>query len=160
MLKYLWILGLVLSLNLYQARAEGIAGEGMFAATCVHGPDSFNCVDFVKNHDGDTFTVEIRNVPPLIGHGITVRVLGVDAPEMDSSDSCERSAALRAKSEVEGFLKSASRIDLKRLGRDKYFRILADVKVDGQSLSEFLLKNRLAVAYDGGTKRHVDWCRF
>ena len=42
--------------------------------------------------------------------------------------------------------------------KDKYFRILADVKVDGRDLKEILLKNDLAYEYDGGTKKQKNWC--
>lgn len=127
--------------------------------SCAHGPRSFNCVKFQRNYDGDTFTVNIASVHPLIGNLITVRVVGIDAPEMDTDDSCERQAAYRAQQEVEKKLSAARRIDLRTIKRDKYFRVLADVIFDGQSLAQHLLDAKLAVAYDGGHKDKVDWCR-
>ncbi|PIT99828.1 MAG: hypothetical protein COT74_08565 [Bdellovibrionales bacterium CG10_big_fil_rev_8_21_14_0_10_45_34] len=36
------------------------------------------------------------------------------------------------------------------VSREKYFRILADVFVDGNSLSAHLMKMGLAYSYDGG----------
>lgn len=129
------------------------------SASCAHTASSFNCVKYVRNYDGDTFTVNISSVHPLIGQQITVRVDGVDSPEMESKDACERQAAIRAQHETEKFLSAGRRIDLKQTKRDKYFRVLADVNVDGESLAKHLLEERLAVPYDGGHKNPVDWCR-
>ena len=42
--------------------------------------------------------------------------------------------------------------------RGKYFRIVADVYYDGKSLADVLLKNNLAVRYDGETKTK-DWSK-
>ncbi|MCJ7765924.1 MAG: thermonuclease family protein [Thiovulaceae bacterium] len=42
--------------------------------------------------------------------------------------------------------------------REKYFRILADVYVDGEALGEMLIYNGLAVPYDGGHKGK-EWCK-
>ena len=125
---------------------------------CEHSEDGFSCVEYVRNHDGDTFTINIAGTHPLFGREITVRVKGIDAPEMDAQGHCEKSAARRAKEFTENFLKRASRIDLQNVGRDKYFRILADVTVDGESLADGLLRANLAVEYDGRRRPRVDWC--
>jgi len=53
---------------------------------------------------------------------------------------------------VEDFLKDAERIDLKNMGRGKYFRIVADVYADGESLTEVLIDAGMAVRYNGGKK--------
>ena len=114
---------------------------------------------FVGNYDGDTIKVNIVGVPPLFGEGMSVRVVGVDSPEIKSRNTCERELAVKAKDFVSQQLSVAQRIDLKNVKDDKYFRILADVVYDGKSLSEELLRVRLAVPYDGGTKQKVDWCQ-
>jgi len=41
--------------------------------------------------------------------------------------------------------------------RGKYFRIVGRLKADGVDISELLLQEGLAVAYDGDTKTK-DWC--
>lgn len=41
--------------------------------------------------------------------------------------------------------------------RGKYFRIIADVEVDGVDLGKSLIKNRHAVEYRGSVKK--DWCK-
>lgn len=138
------------------ARAEQV---DTMAANCVHGPNTFNCVEYLHNYDGDTLTVNIPSVHPLIGKQITVRLHGVDAPEMASSRACEKREAVRAQVFLQKWLSGARRINLRNVQRDKYFRVLADVEIDGALMSERLLDAGLAVPYDGGTKGNVDWCK-
>ncbi len=128
------------------------------AETCDHEAKSFRCVKYDRNYDGDTVTFDIPNVHPLFGHNISVRLVGIDTAEIKTKDSCEKKVARTTKNLVESLLKQAKRIDLENVERDKYFRILADVKVDGRSVSEILIKNGLAVPYDGGTRKKVNWC--
>jgi len=132
---------------------------GVFSE-CRHSENTFSCVEIVDNYDGDTLKVNIPRVHPLLGREITVRVNGVDTPEMKSSDPCETRAAERAKEFTKGFLLKSRSVSLKNIGRDKYFRVLADVDGDGKSLAKELIRRRLAVEYDGGTKDKVNWCRF
>jgi len=125
---------------------------------CQSDQRNFRCVEFVRNYDGDTITVNIKGVPELFGKNIPVRVKGIDTAEIKTLDRCERQASRTARRLVFNTLKSARRIDLLNVERDKYFRILADVMVDGRSISEILIKNKLAVAYKGGKKPNTNWC--
>jgi endonuclease YncB( thermonuclease family) len=128
-------------------------------ADCKHDKETFRCVKFLKNYDADTITVKIPEVHALFGEKISVRVRGIDAPEIKGKNPCEKDAARTARRLVESLLKQAKRIDLKNVDRDKYFRILADVEFDGKSLKEILLKNNLAYEYDGGRKKEMSWCK-
>lgn len=127
---------------------------------CEHDANTFRCVEVLKNYDADTITVNIPNLHPLLGKKISVRVKGIDAPEIKGKNTCEKDAARTAKRLVENLLSGAKQVDLVNIDRDKYFRVLADVMVDGKSLKDLLIKNRLAYGYDGGTKRIVNWCEF
>lgn len=128
--------------------------------SCGHTSEAFHCVRFLSNYDGDTIQVQIPGVHPLLGEKISVRVLGVDTPEKTGTKPCEKQRAREAQKLVESLLKRAQRIDLLNIDRDKYFRILARVRFDGQDLSEVLLRNALAISYDGGRKpASMDWCR-
>jgi endonuclease YncB( thermonuclease family) len=127
---------------------------------CDHDATTFRCVKYVQNYDADTITVDIPNVHPLIGDKVSVRVNGIDTPEMRGKLPCEKEAARKAQKLIESLLKSTRRIDLKNVSRDKYFRVLADVEVDGKLMKEVLLKNHLAYEYHGETKQKLDWCRF
>ena len=126
---------------------------------CNHDKSAFRCVHYIKNYDADTITFDIPSVHPLIGEKISVRVRGLDTPEIKGKQPCEKQAARAAQRLVENLMKNAKRIDLKNIDRDKYFRILADVVFDDKSLTDILLKNNLAYAYDGGTKEKIDWCK-
>ena len=55
---------------------------------------------------------------------------------------------------VAGFLKDAEQIILKNMERGKYFRIVADVIIDGENLADVLVEAGMAVRYDGGKKTH------
>ncbi len=127
---------------------------------CRHDDTSFRCVEYIKNYDADTITVQIPGVHPLLGHRISVRVAGVDSAEMKADNPCEKSAARFAKDFVTSVLMNAKRIDLINIDRDKYFRVLAEVIVDGKSLSQLLIAQNLAYQYDGGQKQKPDWCSF
>lgn len=126
---------------------------------CHHTPTRFNCVKYLNNYDGDTVTFNIPNTHPLIGEKISVRLYGLDTPEIKTKITCEKEKGRIAKKLVESLLSRAKRIDLINLKRDKYFRILADIQYDGISLKNILLKNDLAYEYFGETKQKVDWCK-
>ncbi len=130
----------------------------VYADNCNHDAQTFRCVKYVRNYDADTITFNIPNVHPLIGNKIPVRVRSVDTPEIKGKLPCEKEAARTAKRLIENLLKNAKRIDLEKVGKDKYFRILADVVVDGKPLKEILLKNNLAYAYEGKAKQKLNWC--
>ncbi len=113
---------------------------------------------FIKNYDGDTITVNIAGYPPIIGKKISIRVNGIDTPELRTKSPKEKQLARTAKRLVKSLLKNAKSIELKNIKRGKYFRIVADVYYDGKSLADILIKNKLAVIYDGGTKTK-DWSK-
>lgn len=125
---------------------------------CAHSKTAFRCVKYVKNYDADTITFNIPNVHPLLGEKISVRVNGVDTAELKTKNTCEKNSARIAKRLVENLLTRSNRIDLENIKRGKYFRIVADVIIDGSNLSNYLLKNNLAYRYSGGKKSQINWC--
>ena len=112
---------------------------------------------YVRYYDGDTITFNLPKLHPIIGKKIAVRVNGIDTPEIRGKCDKEKYDAEQAKGMVEDFLKDAERIDLKNMGRGKYFRIVADVYADGENLAEALIDSGMAVKYDGG-KKNTSWC--
>ncbi|MBC25081.1 MAG: hypothetical protein CML92_01880, partial [Rhodobiaceae bacterium] len=110
---------------------------------CRHSKTSFKCVNPVRNYDGDTITVNIDRVHPIIGDEISIRVIGIDTAEIRTSDQCEKDMAYKAKDFVEKEIMGARRINLNKISRDKYFRIAADVIIDGVSLSKKLIDEAL-----------------
>ncbi|UTA47531.1 thermonuclease family protein [Simiduia sp. 21SJ11W-1] len=112
--------------------------------------------EVVSIYDGDTFTVNIDHWPAIVGQRISVRISGIDTPEMRSRCASEKERARAAKQFTVAALRKAQAVELHNVRRDKYFRLVADVWVDGFSLGQQLLDAGLAVPYSGKTK--VDWC--
>ena len=108
-------------------------------------------------YDGDTFRANIKGYPKIVGYRMSVRIAGIDTPEIKAKCTNEKLLARKAKKLTVSILRGAEHIELKNIKRGKYFRLLADVYVDGVSVSDELLKAGYAVRYDGGTK--IDWCK-
>jgi len=110
----------------------------------------------ISVYDGDTFRVDIDSLPPIVGKNIAIRLNGVDTPEIQGKCQYEKDLALKARDFVRNKLANAKEIKLTKLQRGKYFRVVADVMVDGVSLEQELLENKLAYKYTGGKKS--SWC--
>ena len=110
----------------------------------------------ISVYDGDTFRVDIDSLPPIVGKNIPIRLNGVDTPEIQGKCQYEQDLALKARDFVRKRLANAKEIKLTKLQRGKYFRVVADVMVDGVSLEKVLLDNELAYKYTGGKKS--SWC--
>lgn len=123
--------------------------------------NAFRRVEYIHNYDGDTITVDIQDLAPVFGRNIPVRIAHIDSAEIDSKDSCEKASALYAKDKVQSLLRAAKRVDLVNVDRDKYFRLLAEVIIEEDlNLGSYLIQERLAVPYEGGTKPTPDWCQY
>jgi len=105
----------------------------------------FKNVRFVKNYDGDTITVDLKDQHPLFGDDISVRVAGIDTPEIRGKCAQEKELAREAKRIVGDLLKNARSIKLKNVRRGKYFRIVADVYAGRKNVADVLVKEGLAV---------------
>jgi endonuclease YncB( thermonuclease family) len=110
----------------------------------------------ISVYDGDTFRVDIDSLSSIAGKNIPIRVNGVDTPEIRGKCQYEKKLAYKAKDFVASMLFKAEKIELVNMQRGKYFRIVADVFVDGVSLEQQLLSNGLAYKYNG--KKKLDWC--
>lgn len=104
-------------------------------------------------YDGDTFRCTIKGWPEIIGERIGIRVNGIDTPEMRDKRPEIKALAQQAKQFVVERLRSAKTIELRNMQRGKYFRVVADVYYDDQSLAQALLDAGLAKPYDGGKKQ-------
>ena len=110
----------------------------------------------ISVYDGDTFRVDIDSLPPIVGKNIPIRLNGVDTPEIRGKCQYEKDLAIKARDFVRNKLANAKEIKLNHLQRGKYFRVVANVMVDGVSLEKELLENKLAYKYTGGKKS--SWC--
>ena len=117
-----------------------------------------NVSEIVSIYDGDTFRVNLDgDMPRIFGENISIRVANIDTPELRAKCEKEKILARKAKQFTVQKLREAKVIVLKSVQRGKYFRIVADVFLDGVSLSDLLLEHNLAVKYDGG-KKVKNWC--
>jgi len=100
-------------------------------------------------HDGDTLTINLPcNLPAVCQH-MPVRIYGIDTPELnDKRPDIKRLAAL-AKARVMALTNKEHKVELKIVGRDKYFRLDGIVFSDGVSIADTLQAEGLAKPYSG-----------
>jgi endonuclease YncB( thermonuclease family) len=103
-------------------------------------------------YDGDTFRCNLEGYPPIAGEGISIRINGIDTPEMRDNRPKIKALARKAKQYTVQRLREGKQIILRNMQRGKYFRIVADVYVDDCSLGQELISAGLAKPYDGGKK--------
>ena len=116
----------------------------------------FHDVQWHRCYDGDTCTYTIANVPDPFGDKIPVRVRGIDTPEIRGKCDIEKSRAKQVRDFVRDLHSQATTIELKNCERGKYFRLVCDVFLDGENLSEILIERGYARKYDGGKRE--SWC--
>jgi len=107
-------------------------------------------------YDGDSFRANIKDYPPIVGEHMAIRINGIDTPELRGKCEKEKQLARTAKQFTVKHLRAAKSITLKNIKRGKYFRLIADVYIDGSSLGDLLLQHGHAVKYTGKTKQ--EWC--
>jgi endonuclease YncB( thermonuclease family) len=103
--------------------------------------------------DGDTVKVML-DLGFCLYHTVSLRVIGVDAPEMRVA-SQKAAAAVVKRSVAEWLYRDNEPLICVSIAMDKYAgRIVGDLMYGPLSLSQWLLNKRLAKPYDGGTKGH------
>lgn len=118
--------------------------------------DIFKDVRVVSVYDGDTFKINLNCNTDIFCDNVSVRVKGIDCPEIKGKTENEKELAKQAKQFTKDFLQSGT-VNLSNCTRDKYFRINCSVEVNGQNLATLLLGKGLAYNYDGGTKQESAW---
>ena len=115
----------------------------------------------IKVYDGDTITIAAK-LPyiesPL--YRFPVRLNGIDTPELKGKTEDEKTAAKQARDALSHLILH-KKVTLRNVQNEKYGRILADVYLDNLCINEWLIKERYAVKYDGGTK-HIpsSWLKY
>jgi len=101
---------------------------------------------YLSNYDGDTIKF-IVDLGFGVSKKITVRVRGIDTPEMRDSDPAIKLTAYEAREFVSLGLSGADEIIIKTFQdkTGKYGRYIADVIFDGMDLGEELFHHELAV---------------
>ena len=112
----------------------------------------------IKVYDGDTFTLAAK-LPNTDGpiYRFTVRLNGIDTPEIKGKTATEKELAKRARDALSSLIMNKIVI-LKNVETEKYGRLLAEVYVDDIHINNYMVDNKYAVKYDGGTKeRPEEW---
>lgn len=119
---------------------------------CVPFVPPVNNGKVIKVYDGDTITIAsklpIRNSPV---YRFSVRLNGIDTPEMKTKDENEKEIAQKAKEHLSGLIMDKM-VTLKEVKTEKYGRLLAEVYYKDIHVNSNMVVNRYAVKYDGGTK--------
>lgn len=126
--------------------------------TNVQAKPSYGDIDVKKVisvYDGDTFRADLVSGHPIISKNIRIRLSGIDTAEIKGKCWREKQLAIKARDFLASKLDNG-KITLKNIKRGKYFRIVADVFVDGVDINKLLIKKQLAYSYFKGRKN--DWC--
>lgn len=109
-----------------------------------------------KVYDGDTITVEVLRH----GHWVlqSVRLAGIDTPELRTKDAAEKTLAEAARNALSNQILD-EHVWLYCTGREKYGRVLGEIYPTtwfrgrkSVSYNRWLLEKGHAKPYDGGTK--------
>ena len=139
-----WILGVLAGILLAVPAQAAAVG-----ADAIPGPINARVVSV---YDGDTLTVDAEPWPGLTARK-SVRVAGVDTPEIRGKCQTEKDQAIRARDFVRATVGATVRLTNIRPG--KYAsRVIADVWVRGRKLSDLLIAENL-----GGTWSMTPWKR-
>jgi len=106
----------------------------------------------IKVYDGDTIT--IAAMLPYEGspmYRFQVRLNGIDTPELKSKCEDEKMIAKKAQSHLEQLIIRKT-VTLQNVSTEKYGRVLADVYLGNIHINKYMIDNRFAVKYEGGTK--------
>jgi len=105
----------------------------------------------IKVYDGDTVTVAAFLKGQKQCYRFSVRLRGIDSPEIKSHNPVEKLAAINSRDKLSERILNKI-IYLENIGTEKYGRLLADVMFKGENMNKWMLDNNLAVEYDGGKK--------
>ena len=106
----------------------------------------------IKVYDGDTITVGFYMPNESSPYRISVRLFGIDTPEMKGGSTDEKARAKLAQQ----FLSSrilGKIVTLQDRKKEKYGRLLANVYCEGEHINQLMIDQNHAVAYFGGTKK-------
>lgn len=112
--------------------------------------------EYLSAYDGDTVTVRAWIWP---GQSVetSVRVRGIDTPEIRGKCESEKLAAIAARDHARQLLQEAGEVSLAQIAPDKYGgRVVARVLVDGEDFAALMLTAGHGRPYDG--KARSGWC--
>ena len=111
----------------------------------------------IKVYDGDTITIASKlPYDDSLLYRFSIRIFGIDTPELRTSNEVEKEIAIKARDFVIEKIYGKN-VELKNIATEKYGRVLAEVVSEDFSIGDLLVKEKLAVSYDGN-KKNVPSC--
>ena len=108
----------------------------------------------VKVYDGDTVTIATNLYGEI--YRFSVRLNGIDTPEMKSKNENVKLRAQKAKNALSSLVLDKI-VELKNVGYDKYGRILADIYIENIHVNNWMIAEGHAIEYDGGHKTEPEY---
>lgn len=106
----------------------------------------------IKVYDGDTITVAAKTPGTNIVYRFSVRLAGIDTPEMTSNNNIEKERAIFVRDRLHDLV-FGKIVLLQNLSMEKYGRILADIYLDDLHVNQYMIDNQYAYVYNGGKKQ-------
>lgn len=101
--------------------------------------------------DGDTVAATVDCLFD-VKINMTLRLFGIDTPELTSKVATERATAKAAKARLIELVEGKTINILSYKEKEKYGRYLAELFVDGININQLLINEGLAKSYFGGAK--------
>ena len=105
--------------------------------------------------DGDTADVDIDLGFDCWMHNQRIRLYGIDTPECRTRNKQEKAHGLLAKKYVQETLIVGEVYALRTREKGKFGRYLGEIKVGRTTINKLLIKEGLAVAYTGQSKKDI-----
>jgi len=110
----------------------------------------------IKVYDGDTVTIATRLPHDTTVYRFSVRLRGIDSPEIHGKTENEKALAIKSRDALSQLIYHKI-IMIKNVEYEKYGRLLADIYLMGEestnlSINQWMIDQKYAVPYDGGTK--------
>ena len=106
----------------------------------------------IRVYDGDTFKCSIDLGFSIILENQSVRLSGINCPEIRTKDKREKALGYEAKEKLIEILDEATEITLQSLGKGKFGRVISICYADGQNVNDMMVESGLARPYDGGKR--------
>lgn len=125
----------------------------LFIATPAAATEYTFTIDRV--YDGDTIKGSAAIWPGLSQY-TSVRINGIDTPESQTKNKCEKAMGLKAKQALIDFI-ADNQVTISNVKLGKCAgRVLADVSVNGVDVASYMIREGYARFYDGG--KRMPWC--
>ena len=120
--------------------------------TCKPFVPPVHTAKVIKVYDGDTITIATKlPFDKDTIYKFPVRLSGIDSAEIKGKNEHEKKMAILARDALTAKI-LGKMVKLRNVGTEKYGRLLADIYLDDVHINLWMLENKYAVAYDGGTK--------